>query len=218
MKQRGIFISFEGSEGCGKSTQIQRLAATLESRKVSFLLAREPGTTAIGEKIRHLLKHTDIPLAPETELFLFAASRAQLVTEILAPALLAGSCIICDRFADSTAVYQGTARGISADFIEQVNQYATKTCVPDITFLLDMDATSALKRAHQRENILRDRLEQEPGEFYEAVRRGYLQRAKKEPTRFVILNAEETSDSLAQIIIKTLEVRWPFLSKMPCSA
>ncbi len=217
MRQRGIFISFEGSEGCGKSTQIQSLTETLKRRSLAFVLAREPGSTAIGEKIRHLLKYTPVALCPHTELFLFAASRAQLVREILQPALLAGSFVICDRFLDSTAVYQGIARNLPFDLIQCVNRHAIEDCVPDITFLLDMDAHLALKRAIRRRTAQDpcDRMEEEPPDFYEKVRKGYLERAEKEPERFVILDAEKTADSLSQTILKILEARWPFQLKTP---
>lgn len=217
MRQRGIFISFEGSEGCGKSTQIQRLTESLKSRGISYILSREPGGTAIGEKIRHLLKHTSVPLCPHTELFLFAASRAQLVREVLYPALLTGSFVICDRFLDSTTVYQGIARNLPSDLIQCVNQHAAENCIPDITFLLDMDAPQALKRATLRrtDQDLCDRMEEEPVEFYEKVRTGYLECARKDPDRFLVLNAEQTADSLSHTVMKTLEARWPSQLKTP---
>lgn len=220
MKRRGIFISFEGSEGCGKSTQIQILAETLERKNIPFVLVREPGGTAIGEKIRHLLKHTAAPLCPQAELFLFAASRAQLVREILSPTLTRGASVICDRFFDSTVVYQGIARNLPAGLIEYVNKYAIEDCIPDITFLLDMDIVPALERAALRRTAQEpnDRMEEEPTEFYEKVRQGYLERARKEPERFVILDAKETTNSLSQIIIRTLEQRWPFQLKTPYGA
>lgn len=219
MRQRGIFISFEGSEGCGKSTQIQKLAEILTARNIPFLFTREPGGTAIGEKIRQLLKYPDAPLCPHTELFLFAASRAQLVREVLEPARLAGSFILCDRYVDSTAVYQGLARRLPPELIECVNRYVIEDCLPDITFLLDMDATLALQRAANRRRSTQkpcDRMEEEPIEFYEKVREGYLQCAQKEPHRFVILDAKQTVDSLSQTILETLEARWPLQLKKPC--
>jgi len=217
MRQRGIFISFEGSEGCGKSTQIGQLTMTLKARNIPFVMAREPGGTDAGEKIRHLLKHTDVPLCPHTELFLFAASRAQLVREVFKPALLNGTCVVCDRYFDSTFVYQGLARSLPSDLVECINQHAIDNCVPDITFLLDMDANLALMRATERRTAQEpsDRMEGEPVDFYEKVRAGYLKRAQQEPARFVVLDAKKPVDILAQTILKTLELRWPFQLKTP---
>ncbi len=217
MRQRGIFISFEGSEGCGKSTQIGKLAETLEARNISFVLAREPGGTDVGEKIRQLLKHTNVPLCPHTELFLFAASRAQLVREIFKPALFNGTSVVCDRYFDSTFVYQGLARSLPPDLVECINKYAIDNCIPDITFLLDMNTTLALKRATERRTAQEpsDRMEEEPVDFYEKVREGYLKRAHQEPNRFVVLDAKKPVDILSQIILKTLEARWPFQLKTP---
>ncbi len=217
MRQRGIFISFEGSEGCGKSTQIGKLGATLKARNIPFVMAREPGSTDVGEKIRQLLKHTNVPLCPHTELFLFAASRAQLVREIFKPALLNGISVICDRYFDSTSVYQGLARSLPPDLVECVNQHAIDNCVPDITFLLDMNAILALKRASERRTTQEpsDRMEEEPVDFYEKVREGYLKRAQQEPNRFVILDAQKPVDILSQTILETLEARWPFQLRTP---
>ncbi|PWU08262.1 MAG: dTMP kinase [Verrucomicrobia bacterium] len=217
MRQRGIFISFEGSEGCGKSTQIGRLAETLKARNIPFVTAREPGGTDIGENIRQLLKHADVALCPHTELFLFAASRAQLVREVFKPALLNGISVITDRYFDSTAVYQGSARSLPSELVECVNRHAVDHCIPDITFLLDMDAALALKRATERhtEDEPEDRLEQEPADFYERVREAYLQRAQHEPGRFVVLDAKRSVDALSQTILKTLETRWPFQLRTP---
>src|SRR5262249_40867687 len=150
--QRGIFITFEGSEGCGKSTQIARLAESLKQQGKRVLAVREPGSTAIGEQIRHILKYSEHSgaMTPEAELLLFAASRAQLVREVLLPALEEGAIVIADRFWDSTTVYQGVARKIDAAAVAKINVFAVGNCIPDITFVLDMDASRAFDRVLRR--------------------------------------------------------------------
>src|SRR3989440_1697236 len=142
------FITFEGSEGCGKSTQVQRLAARLQRSGVPYLVTREPGGTPIGETIRELLQFAphNAGMTPETELLLFEASRSQLVRETIKPALERGLCVIADRFFDSTTVYQVAARKLDRQIVEQLNAFAVGDCVPDITFVLDVDVTSARSR------------------------------------------------------------------------
>src|SRR5947209_17682483 len=139
------FITFEGSEGSGKSTQVQRLAARLQRSGVPHLVTREPGGTPIGETIRELLQFAphNSRMTPETELFLFEASRSQLVREIIKPALERGICVIADRFFDSTTVYQGAARTLDRELIERLNTFAVGDCIPDVTFVIDVvDATA----------------------------------------------------------------------------
>lgn len=204
---RGIFISFEGSEGCGKSTQIKRLHEQLVDRGQSCSLTREPGGTPLSESIRHLLKFAPEGenMVPESELLLFAASRAQLVREVLIPWLDGGTHILADRFLDSTVVYQGIGRGLDMDVIQSVNALAVGDCLPDLTILLDMDAKTALDRAREQtqadlfqEQV--DRMESEKLSFYEKVRDGYLQLAEQQKDRFVVIDASETVDSInAQI-------------------
>ena len=163
---RGLFISFEGSEGCGKSTQVKRLAARLEASGMPVLLTREPGGTAIGEKIRHLLQFAPegVAMRPETEVLLFEASRSQLVREVIQPALDGGRTVIADRFFDSTTVYQGAARKLDPTIVEQLNRFAVGGCRPDITFLLDVDLATARNRMLRRVRPVGapDRMEQEP--------------------------------------------------------
>src|SRR5216117_4338578 len=139
------FITFEGSEGCGKSTQVQRLAGHLDRLGISYLLTREPGSTPIGETIRELLQFAphNSNMTPETELLLFEASRSQLVREVIKPALESGNCVIADRFFDSTTVYQGAARKLDRKVVRQLNAFAIVDCVTDITFLLDIDLETA---------------------------------------------------------------------------
>jgi dTMP kinase len=196
--RRGLFVTFEGSEGCGKSTQIKRLAAWLQERGHDPVLTREPGGTPAGDAIRHLLQHAPEGhgLVPEAELFLFAASRSQLVREVIRPALDAGRVVISDRFHDSTAVYQGVARQLDPAMTRTVNGFAIGDTLPDVTFLLDMDAREAFQRLHKRDRE-RDRMESEPLAFYEAVREGYLRAAQAEPARFAVLDATSTESELA---------------------
>lgn len=196
--RRGLFVTFEGSEGCGKSTQIKQLAAWLQERGHDPVLTREPGGTPAGDAIRHLLQHAPEGhgMVPEAELFLFAASRSQLVREIIRPALDAGRVVISDRFHDSTAVYQGVARQLDPAMTRTVNGFAIGDTLPDVTFLLDMDAREAFQRLHKRDRE-RDRMESEPLAFYEAVREGYLRAAQAEPARFAVLDATRTESELA---------------------
>lgn len=196
--RRGLFVTFEGSEGCGKSTQIKQLAAWLRERGHDPVLTREPGGTPAGDAIRHLLQHAPEGhgMVPEAELFLFAASRSQLVREIIRPALDAGRVVISDRFHDSTAVYQGVARQLDPAMTRTVNGFAIGDTLPDVTFLLDMDAREAFQRLHKRDRE-RDRMESEPLAFYEAVREGYLRAAQAEPARFAVLDATRTESELA---------------------
>jgi dTMP kinase len=191
------FITFEGSEGSGKSTQAQRLAARLERCGVPHLITREPGGTPIGESIRELLQFAphNSDMTPETELLLFEASRSQLVREVIKPALEHGMCVIADRFFDSTSVYQGAARKLDRDMIERLNLFAIGDCVPDITFVLDVDAATAESRM-QREARKPDRMEQQSGDFYERVCEGYRELARQEPKRITLIDGSREADEI----------------------
>jgi len=208
--QRGLFITFEGSEGCGKSTQIKELASRLQQRGAPVLLTREPGGTPIGEEIRNLLQFSkaNSAMKPETELLLFTASRAQIVREVIEPARAAGTTVIADRFMDSTTVYQGVARRIDPAAVRFINDFATGACRPDLTFLLDLDGNLARERLRLRPRPPggKDRMEQEPPEFYENVRAGYLRLADAEPERILVLDA-----SLS--VTETAEKAWQLLRK-----
>ena len=196
--KRGLFVTFEGSEGCGKSTQIRHLSAWLRETARPCLTTREPGGTAAGDRIRDLLQHAPEghALVPEAELFLFAASRAQHVREVIRPALARGEVVISDRFHDSTTVYQGVARQLEPEMARTVNGFAIGDTLPDVTFLLDMDAAEAHRRIAQRDQPA-DRMESEPLAFYQAVRQGYLRAAADEPARFVVLDAARPEEQLA---------------------
>lgn len=204
------FITFEGTEGCGKSTQVRRLAARLEKLHIPFLLTREPGGTTIGETIKELLQFTPQAAAmkPETELLLFAASRSQLVREVIKPALERGECVISDRFFDSTTVYQGAARKLDVDFVQQLNAFAVNDCQPDITFVFDVDLATAQTRMQQTARRP-DRMEQEPAEFYERVRQGYRDLAARESKRIVMIDGAQTPDNIENEVWETLMSRFP---------
>ncbi|MFN2509376.1 MAG: dTMP kinase [Chthoniobacterales bacterium] len=210
---RGLFITFEGSEGCGKSTQVQRLAARLERGALPFLLTREPGGTAIGEKIRELLQFAPESAAmhPETEVLLFSASRSQLVRETVKPALARGEIVIADRFYDSTTVYQGVARRLDSNIIDQLNRFAAGDCIPDVTFILDVDVTTARNRMLRRVRPVTapDRMEQEPLDFYEQVCAAYRTLAARESERVRLIDGARSADEVEREIWQILSRGWP---------
>lgn len=206
--KEGYFISFEGVDGCGKSTQVSRLSKRLERLQRPFLLTREPGGTSLGEAIRPILKDPQYPIEPEAELLLFAASRAQLVREIIVPALESGKTVVSDRFTDSTLAYQGFARKGNLPFIQGLNAFASLGLVPDSTILLDMPPELALKRAFERNTRdCQDRLDQEALSFYQAVRQAYLKLAKREKKRFIIIQADQDPNQIETEIWHVLSSR-----------
>jgi dTMP kinase len=198
------FITFEGTEGCGKSTQMQRLAARLESEGIPYVVTREPGGTPIGETIKELLQFAPhgMAMTAETELLLFEASRSQLVREIILPALARGLCVISDRFFDSTSVYQGAARKLKPQTVEALNRFAVGDCIPDVTFVLDIDSETAQARMQKPRRA--DRMEQEPAEFYERVRQAYRELAAREPKRIVLIDGSQTADKIEIQIWETI--------------
>ena len=197
------FISLEGGEAVGKSTQIERLAARLEQLGHKVLVTREPGGTPLGESIRHLLKH-----APEgrdmdshTELLLFLASRAELVRKIIVPALNDGTWILSDRFLDSTTVYQGAGRRLPTEIVERINAFAVGPNLPGLTLVLDLEPEAArerqIRRSHPPGSASFDRMEAEPVDFFQRVRQGYLDLAKAHPQRIKLVSASGTVDATA---------------------
>jgi dTMP kinase len=212
------FITFEGAEGCGKSTQVQRLKARLERSNIPVVMTREPGGTPIGETIRELLQFAphSAGMAAETELLLFEASRAQLVREVIKPALDGGVCIISDRFFDSTTAYQGAARKLDQRIVEQLNEFAVGDCRPDITFVLDVDLAAAQARL-QRTPRRPDRMERQPAEFYEAVRRAYRELAEHEPDRIVLIDGSQSEEKIDNEIWEILRSRFPVVAGNPNS-
>ena len=171
-KPTGRLISFEGSEGSGKSTQIARLAAHFQSLKREVVTTREPGGTEIGEQIRNIIVHNSRgdEMCAETELLLFTAARAQLVREVIAPALLRGALVLSDRFLDSSTVYQGIGRNLAADPVNQINRFAVGNVMPHLTIVLDVPEAVSLARLKQRASDLPDRMERENIDFYRKVR------------------------------------------------
>jgi dTMP kinase len=211
MKQ-GLFITFEGVDGSGKSTQAHLLAARLEVEAIPKLITREPGGTVLAEKIRQLLLFTEeIKLAPGTEVLLYAASRAQHVSEVIQPALNRGEVVISERFTDSSLVYQGFASGDDPELVRQVNFFATGGLVPDLTFFLDLSAEEGWRRVLERSGTGQtDRIEAKGLSFQEKVRQGYLRLAASEPDRICRLNCSgQTKDELHQCIWELLMDRFP---------
>ena len=205
------FITFEGSEGCGKSTQVRRLMARLEKGGVPFLMTREPGGTAIGESIRELLQFApqSASMTSETELLLFEASRAQLVREVIKPALKNGNGVIADRFFDSTTVYQSVARKLDGKTVAGLNAFAVGDCLPDITFVLDVDLKTA--QARMKGPRRPDRMEMQPEDFYERVIEGYRSLAKAEPKRIALIDGTKSADAIEAEIWEILFSRFPQL-------
>jgi dTMP kinase len=200
--QRGKFITFEGSEGCGKSTQIRRFVEALKNQGIEALTTREPGGTVIGEKIRHLLQYDKDAgdLTDESELLLFAASRAQLVRNVIQPALEKGTWVVADRFLDSTTVYQGIGRGLDVAAVKAINSFAVGECLPDLTLLLDLDVEVGHARALAASGESEDRMESQPMEFFRKVRQGYLDLAAEEPERIAVVDASATIDEVTEAI------------------
>ncbi len=206
-----MFITLEGIEGSGKTTQIRHIAQFLKQRGLTYLLTREPGATRVGKSIRAILldprnKH----LHPHTELLLYMSDRLQHVKEIISPALLMGKTVLCDRFYDATVVYQGFARGIDIQMIHTLHKMLLDGIQPDITFLLDLPPEEGLARAwKQIENGSRTdtetRFERETLRFHQRVRQGYLELARQEPNRFRIIDAIDTEADVKQTIIKHLK-------------
>ena len=213
MSQLNQFISLEGGEAVGKSTQIERLSKRLTDLGHKVVITREPGGTPLGESIRHLLKHAPEGrgMTPYTELLLFIASRAELVRKVIMPALDQGVWVLSDRFLDSTTVYQGTARRLPTEVVERVNAFAVGPNLPGLTLVLDLEPEAArerqIRRSHPPGSGSFDRMEAEPLDFFERVRQGYFEVAKAHPHRVRILSAAGTVDETADLI-------WAEVAKM----
>ncbi|HHW56318.1 MAG TPA: dTMP kinase [Clostridia bacterium] len=199
---RGKFISFEGIDGCGKTTQIKFLEEYLLKQGYNILVLREPGGTKVGEKVRDILLDKNNFISPVTEMLLYASSRAQLVEEKILPALEKGQIVILDRFVDSSYVYQGYARDLGMEKVKLVNEIATKGLLPDVTIYIDITPEEAMKRRGKREA---DRLEKESYEFHKKVREGYLKLIKGYSERFVFINGMKDSIKVHQEIIDAVE-------------
>lgn len=204
---RGILISIEGPDGAGKSTQIALLKEYLEQKGYESVLTREPGGTKISEKIRNLiLDRENMEMGREAEMMLYAAARAQLVHEVIKPALEMGKAVICDRYIDSSAVYQGIAREIGIETVYQINECAIQGIWPDLTIHLDLDAEEGIKRKKNQAEL--DRMELETMEFHKNVVQGYRTLAKRDPKRIKTIDAtlsiEEIHDQIKEYLEKIL--------------
>lgn len=209
MKKKSLFITIEGGEGSGKTTQSLLIKEYLENKGFKTLLTREPGGTALAEAIRKILLEPESNLVPLSELLLYEAARAQHIEEIILPALKAGKAVICDRFIDATAAYQGYGRGLNISFIDKLNAAASFGIKPALTFYLDIDPKLGLKKAKSldKESYGKngDRIERESRAFHEKVRRGYLARAKKYPKRIKIIKTDENVNKTWMLIEKQIE-------------
>ena len=205
---KGIFITFEGIEGSGKSTQLSMLNKWLTNHDYDVVATREPGGTKIGEKIRELLRSgsKDDVFSPRTELMLFEASRAQHMEEIVLPALNNGKIVLCDRFFDSTTVYQGVARAIDTDIVHILNDFSSFEKKPDLTIILDIDVDESMNRLIKRETS-KDRIEQEDRKFFENVRNGYLSLAQNNE-RFFVVDGTSDANTIQQKIRDELSKRF----------
>jgi len=200
-----LFITFEGGEGSGKSVQAKALFRRLSELAVPVLLTHEPGGTPFGERMGRWLKWTkDAEISPLTELMLFNASRAQLVAEVIRPNLKSGKVVVCDRYADSTTVYQGYGRGLDLAMVKAINKAATQGLKPDLTILLDIAVEEGLARKMAKKQ---DRFEQETAVFHYKVREGYLKLAAAEPRRWLVVDASQSRQQIAEIV-------WQRVSRM----
>ena len=205
MNNRGTFITFEGPEGSGKTTQVSELIRRLEGAGYTVIQAREPGGTLMGEAIREMLKddETGEPICGEAEVLLFAACRSQLVRQVIAPALRRGDCIVCDRFSDSTTAYQGYGRGFEISSMDTINQFAMDGVIPDLTLLLDVDLNTSFQRVAdrtQRIGSTLDRMEREDRAFHERVRNGYLELARRFPERFAMIDGTLSAANVSDLV------------------
>jgi dTMP kinase len=211
--KKGLFITFEGTEGSGKSTQMRLLARLLRQFDIPCLLTREPGGSRLSSHLRRwILNRLEYHLAPETELFLFLADRAQHVKQVIRPALEKGKVVLCDRYTDSTLAYQGGGRGFSLKLLRTLNESATGGLKPDLTVLFDLPVKTGLKRAAKRGQG-RDRMEREKLDFHNRVRRVFLKTAREEKKRILIVNALGERNQVYQAMLEKLIGRMPRLVK-----
>ena len=197
--QKGLFITFEGADGCGKTTQIKLLEKYLLAKGLSTLVTREPGAKGLGEKLREILLNYDGEVSPNCESFLFLADRAQHVDCIIKPALEEGKIVLCDRHTDSTVAYQGYGRGVDIEKIKYLNSIAVNGLRPDLTIVFDVDIETSFARVGNN----KDRMESSGVEFFNRVREGYLSIAKEEPSRVKII---DSSDTIENVHSKVLEL------------
>ena len=195
--KKGLFITFEGADGCGKTTQLNLIADYLKQSR-DVVITREPGAKGLGEKLREILLNYDEEIAPRCESFLFLADRAQHIEQIVKPAVLEGKIVLCDRHTDSTVAYQGYGRGLNLNEINYLNNLATGGLKPDLTVVFDVDIETSMARVGSE----KDRMETSGTEFFNRVRNGYLEIAKQEPERVKVLNAAKSIDAVFSDLLK----------------
>ena len=208
--RKGFLVAFEGGEGCGKSTQIRKLAKLLDERGIEYVIAKEPGATELGEQIRNILLHTNLDLSSKTELLLFSASRSRVVEKVIKPALDEGKVVIMDRYYDSSFAYEGYAGKVDLKDIEMVTKFTIgEDADPDLTILFDLDYEAGIERKlidHQLETL--DRFENKGKEYFECVRQGYLDIAKKNKKRVVIVDASQSIQDVYEDVVKVFDKRY----------
>ena len=198
--KKGLFITFEGADGCGKTTQMKLLADYLESQGLEVVLTREPGGKGLGERVREILLNYDGEVSDRCESFLFLADRAQNIDIIVNPAVEQGKIVLCDRHIDSTVAYQGYGRGLDLDRIKMLNNLATNGRKPDLTIVFDIDVETSMKRVGSE----KDRMESAGIEFHNKVRNGYLEIAKQEPERVKVIDASRSIEEVFDDVIKVI--------------
>ncbi|MBO6087157.1 dTMP kinase [bacterium] len=198
---RGLFITFEGVDGCGKSTQIELLSKYLKENNFEVVITREPGGKGLGEKLREILLNYDGEVSDRCESFLFLADRAQNIDTIVNPAVNSGKIVLCDRHTDSTVAYQGYGRGLDIDTINHLNNLATNNKKPDLTFIFDIDTETSMKRVGKNQ----DRMESAGIEFQNRVRKGYLELAQIEPERVKVIDATKTIEEIHEEVLEIIK-------------
>lgn len=201
--EKGLFITFEGTDGCGKTTQIEMLKDYFEKQGRTVLLTREPGAKGLGTKLREILLNYDGEVSPVCESFLFLADRAQHVDTIIKPAVARGEVVLCDRHTDSTVAYQGYGRELDIEQIKMLNNIATSGLKPDLTFIFDIDIDTAQKRVGKN----KDRMESAGIEFFKRVRNGYLEIAKQEPERVKVLDGSKSIETIHNELLEILQTK-----------
>lgn len=201
MTKKGLFITFEGADGCGKTTQLNLLKEYLEKNGYNVLVTREPGGKGLGEKFREILLNYDGVVSERCESFLFLADRAQNIDTIVKPAIESGKIVLCDRHIDSSVAYQGYGRGLNIEEIKQLNTLATGGLLPDLTLVFDIDIETSMKRVGKE----KDRMESAGNEFFNRVRNGYLELAKHEPKRIKVVNSTGSIEEIHEQVIKIMK-------------
>jgi dTMP kinase len=199
--KKGLFITFEGADGCGKSTQMQLLKQYLQNKGYNIVETREPGGKGLGEKIREILLNYDGEVSDRCESFLFLADRAQNIDIIVKPAIRDGKIVLCDRHTDSSVAYQGYGRGLDIEEINRLNTLSTGGLKPDLTYVFDVDIETSMTRVGKE----KDRMESAGDEFFNKVRKGYLEIAKQEPERVKVINAKNDIETVFQDVLKEIE-------------